>query len=255
MNMFYEITTPQTLLKYKVRALSYGDELDLKSLITSSESGITKHFNKILYSSIQESPESITSYEDFIKSTTLADRIALVAGLYHVTYGDEYVSETICPECGYKNSSKISLAKFSKINFYNGEPLSFLSMRKEIDLPSGAKIILEPPTLEKEIKLTDLTEGMEINPSILALLLYMEKIQLNDDIVQTIDKNLIEIITNIKNLSSVKVREIKKLIEDTFDKNVFKTEFKIKCKNKSCNNVYKGEIDFVEEFFRNVIQA
>jgi len=258
MELSYEVITPQTNAKYKIQALSYGDELDLKSVVVASESGITKQFNKVLYKTLLEKPDAIKSEDDFLNNTTIMDRLALVAGLYHISYGNEYISKTQCPQCGKLNQNKILLDKHSKMVPYDKgkTPFDFLNL-KEIFSVQGIdgtplNLVFKAPTLRKETLLSDTIEGMEIDPSIINILLYLDKIT-SDKGELLLDKNIMEIITIIKNQPAMVIRNMKQKLVDVFDKYYFKTEIKIKCKH--CGNMYTEELDFIEQFFRNVIQA
>lgn len=256
MDLKYEVITPQTLQKYVLKALSYGDEIELQSAIMTSEASVSKHFNEILYKHLVEKPKEITSFQDFLSKTTIADRVALVAGLYHLSYGDEYITDTICPYCGSKNSSKITLSNFGSVQFYPGKPFEILDKTWDIELPiSKQKCKLKVPTLDHEQYVMEQSDMYSIPTNISNLLLYIRSLEFENQELQNTQDSIVDLVTAIKILRPKDVRHIKKVIQDEISQYTFDIKYKVKCQNKKCNKEYIQTLDFVEQFLRSVIEA
>jgi hypothetical protein len=76
----YEVITVQTLANYKIKSMTFADELELRGNILASQKSIVNQLNKVLFKMIMEKPEQITDYNSWLKMTTLIDRKSIVAG-------------------------------------------------------------------------------------------------------------------------------------------------------------------------------
>ena len=199
MKLEYEAITPQTLLKFKVKAMTYGDELELRSAILATDDTITQHFNQALWNSITEKPDEIKTLDDFINKITIEDRSALTNAWYHATYGDSYTVETTCPYCGSTNKSLVKITKHVRGNFFKGQPLEFLNKRKTIEF-DDISFTLIPAILANELKVVEQTPGLELSPGLNNILLHIEKIVLNEKEI-TLD-NVIDVVSTLKLLPS-----------------------------------------------------
>lgn len=249
----YEVITPQTNLTFVMGALKYGQEVKLKTALMATDRGLTNLLNKTIYESIVEKPEQIQTYEDFINKLTIEDRSALIMGLYHNSYGEEYITENECPKCGHINSNIVRLSKYSKVSFFKDSAEKFLSMRKELAFDDFEfKITLQPALLANELKIVDLTKTLELTPAQTSILLHTESVEFKGKKL-VVDNNYLDILAALDVLIPKQVREIKKTIENTFEKYKLEVTYKVKC--TKCQHEFKRTLDFVGEFFKQVIEA
>jgi len=253
MQLEYEAITPQTLLRFKVKSMTYGDELNLRSAILATDAGITEHFNQALWNSITSKPDEIKTYDDFRTKITIEDRSALVNAWYHATYGDEFTTETVCPRCGQTNQSLVRVTKHVTGNFYKGKPLEFLSKRKEVTLDDDVSFTLMPALLINEEKLVKGTMGMELSPGLNTILLHTEQARLKDK-VMTLD-DVIDLISLVKTIPAPWARKLRKVIDTEFERYKLEVPYKVVCGNPRCGYTYQRTLDFVAQFFSNVIEA
>lgn len=113
----YSVVTPQTGDQYDVRCLTVADVNELKHSSLTPAKSITIT-NDIIWKAIKNKPDNIKSYKDFLHNTTLADRAALVYGIYHSTFGDDREAGVVCEECGTTDSRKFNLNDMFSINPY-----------------------------------------------------------------------------------------------------------------------------------------
>jgi len=249
----YEVITPQTALSFVVGALRYGQEVKLKTALMATDKGLTNLLNKTVFESLVEKPQEIKTYDDFLDKITVEDRSALIMGIYHNSYGDEYTTETTCPYCGKTNKNLVRLSKYSKASFYNGKPLEFLNIKKELSFNDGNfKITLVPATLRNELSLVDMTQTLDLTVTQTTILLHTKQIEY-DNKTFTVENNLIDILATLDLLLPKDVRQIRKTIEEVFEKYKLEVPYKVKCVH--CNQEYSRTLDFVGEFFKQVIEA
>jgi hypothetical protein len=146
----YEVITPQTNLSYHVRSLNVQEEERLKaSFLTPSKAN--DHLNKCIFDSFVKKPQTITSYDSWLKNTTLKDRDALLYGLYHITYEDIRNYDVTCGSCTKGYSVTVKASETFNINFY--EEGNVLEKLVEVTLPisKGVFATIKQPTLWDEI--------------------------------------------------------------------------------------------------------
>lgn len=245
----YEVITVQTLANYKIKSMTFADELELRGNILASNKSIVNQLNKVLFKMITEKPEQITDYDTWLKMTTLIDRKSIVAGLYHISYGESYVVTDRCPNCGHTNTSKININKTAQVTMYEGEPFSILKDTIEVTLPVS-KIIctVGVPTLQNELD----AMSYQMDDKLAEISQITKKMVIGPDTIENTDAKTLFTISNIlKTLPAIDVKTIVNTFVDKFTKYDIKLPYKVTCSN--CKNIITSEMDFVEQLFRVVI--
>jgi len=245
----YDVVTPQTLAEYQVRSLTYNEELKLKASIPS-ETNIISHLNRIVYDTIVKAPERIKSYSDFLTNTTIEDRKALIAGIYHASYGNSFVVTNVCPNCGHTLTNKITLTKTATVNFYEGEPFSILEVNEEVELPISKDVfVLRYPTLQTEEFVYKYAEDQ--NEELLVRSTFVKEIKTGDTVL-SLEDNVYDIITRIGMLPAKDRRKLDSACMKMMTNSGISLKYKVIC--KECSHKFVGSIDFVAQLFRMVLE-
>ena len=246
----YEIKTCQTLAEYTLRSLTVNDELNLKSSAINPNNA-AKLLNKVLYNCIIKKPEEIDSYEKWISMTTFQDRQAMIYGLYHATYGDEYTVSNVCSECDKLSSYKIKLSsKGFTIDYYPKGKFEILKESFEVLLPvSNIKFIIKYPTLDKEENVLKINDNVNITDDLEIYLFYVDSVIYNNETID-VKNDLLNFVNFIKTLPSGDKKILNKFIMDNMLKYKVEAIYKANC--KSCGATNTINIDFVTQFFRSL---
>jgi hypothetical protein len=247
----YEVITPQTHASYHTRSLNVRDEEHLKaSFLTPSK--ITEHLNKCIYDSLVKKPDSIKSYNDFLKNVTLKDRDALLYGLYHITYEDIRNYEIKCGNCGKNYQITVKASKtFNSLPYPKKD---VLKKKVEVILPisTGVSVIIKQPTMFDEL-LAFQTLGSQPNANndiITETLVIHEFKQLpeNGDVIVWTEPG--DIIDAYLSLPSLDKRKIHSTYRETFGKYGIVLKMKSTCIH--CGQEEGVDLDLVQNFFRMV---
>ncbi len=241
----YEVKTPQTLAEYTLRCMTVGDELELKSSIIDPSKSV-KILDKIIYNCITNKSEQIKDFDSWLNLTTIDDRKALLYGLYHATYGDDYPVTHVCSTCGTQNSSVCKISKGFKIDYYTKKPFEIINEEHTFELPiSKVKVMSKIPTLKREMDVVG--SGLVIDEELEIYMMYIDTLIRGEDKF-VIKNNLVDAVSFIKLLPGGD----RKFLEDYIVKNLVKytvdTSYKVTC--KKCNNSYTITLNLVEQFFR-----
>jgi len=241
----YDVITPQTHVKLQVRCLTFNDELKLRSSILAGRQAILKNLNKYIYDLLEDKPEEIKTYKDFINKFTLVDRKAMILGLYHISYGNEFAVDNTCPVCGHVNSSKVDIEKHTIVKAYSGKPFSILDKSVTVDLPiTGFKATIKVPVLYKEEVLSE----FNFDDRLFEISLITDSIEAEGKKI-TIEKPT-DLAAMLKTLPARDVRVIRDEYLKNFDYDI-SVKFKVQCSN--CGNQFESEVDFVDQIFRMVL--
>lgn len=113
----YSVITPQSGDSFDVRCLNVGEVNELKhSFLIPSKSSST--INTIVWKAIKSKPNHINTYQDFLKNTTIKDRMALIYGIYHSTFGNNKEFTVVCSECNSEQIIRFQLNNCFKMNPY-----------------------------------------------------------------------------------------------------------------------------------------
>ena len=160
----YEVITPQSKKSYTLRSLSVKEEESLKgSMVTASK--VARHLAEVLWACMVKKPDDVKTFDDFVTTTTLKDRDALLFGLYVSTYKDATPFNVRCTaeDCDYVNSVKINIEKCLSANFWDEDEIidkvtgtkkgKVIDYRKEIPLKvfKGVSCIIKTPTMADAI--------------------------------------------------------------------------------------------------------
>jgi len=245
----YDVVTPQTLAEYQVRSLTYNEELKLKASIPS-DTNVINHLNRIVYEAIVKFPEQIKSFEDFLNMTTIEDRKALIAGIYHASYGNSYIVTNVCPKCGTTLTNKITLTKTATVKFHEGEPFSILEETKEVIMPISKDVfIIKIPTLRREEYVYRVAEDQD--EELLVRASYVDEIKSGESVL-TLENNVYDIITRIGMLPARDRRELDKACMNALGDSGITLRYKVTC--KECRHNFISSVDFIAQLFRMVLE-
>jgi hypothetical protein len=102
------IKLPQTGLELTVRCLLTREVDALKhSTLSPIQSVIS--LNEIIYEAIQNKPDNLKTYEDYINNITMQDRNSLLYALYNITFGNDKVFKVMCGRCEKEQQIKVNL--------------------------------------------------------------------------------------------------------------------------------------------------
>lgn len=251
MDLTYEVITVQTKKNCIVRSMTYGEELELRAAILATKNKLNEMFNKILYNCIKDKPENL-SFEEFLRTTTLNDRICLTAGLYIATYGNEVNTSTICPTCGRQNENIVHITPNNTfITMYQGKNILDETISYEGDEKT---FVLEVPTLHKESEMLKSTEFMDISPSANEMLLHIKEISDGKKKISPVDRP-IDALSILKSSTVRVIKQIRKKIQENFNRYSMSVKYTVNCQNPGCNNSYIREVDFVTSFLNLVFEA
>ena len=250
----YEIVTPQTNQSFMVRSLTVQEEERLKgSLVTPQK--ITEHLNKCIYDVINQIPEGISSFEDFMKSVTLRDREALLFGVHHISYEEIRNYDVVCgnPRCGESYSITTKASDTFTMNPYPYDDI--LKRRVNYQLPVYQKVLvtLKQPTLKDEIaglKNLGARPGTN-NDQIITILPICGIYEIDDNGEPTQSfEEMEDILDAYKALPSKDKKEINKKYSEEFGQ--YGIDLKVKAVCEHCGREQEVRIDIVDNFFSMV---
>ena len=247
----YEVITPQTKLSYSVRSLSVQEEEQMKgSLLTPSK--INEHLNKCLFSAIVKKPEGVTTYDAWLKSTTLKDRDAILYGLYHITYEDIRNYDIGCGTCGKEYPVTVKASSTFNYNEYPGNDILKKRINIELPLSTGVTAVIKQPTLYDEtVALRTLAISTKSNLDIITETLVIDKFVQIDKDAKTLEYVAREDVYDAYlSLPSKDKREIYKRYREEFGQYGITLRMKSNCIH--CGAEEELTLDLVQNFFRMV---
>jgi len=247
----YLVITPQTKVELTLQSLTISDENKLKTSLLNDK-GITELLNRILFEKIEEKPIQIQTYEDFLSHITLNDREALIAGLYHATYGDDFKVDTTCPKCGALNENKVTISEIGKVEFFDGEPFEILEKEFRVELPiSKSLVTIKAPTLSKEIELFDMLNKND--PLFMyGTFIYVDSITYQDSAI-TMQESPYDILAFLSMLPARERKILDKEINENISKYNVTLPFKVRC--MSCEHEYTSNMNFLQQLFRMALES
>jgi hypothetical protein len=145
----YTIITPQTGFTYEARSLTVAEVNKLKTSLTTP-ARVHNVINQTIWDSLEQKPEFVKDYKDFLRFTTIKDRDALIFGLYHATFGDEREFTVGCRSCeNQKQMLKVSIGKLFKMNAY---PHSSAVINSYKMVKNAGQIEVPDPEIEASIE-------------------------------------------------------------------------------------------------------
>lgn len=247
----YEITTPQTNLTYNVRSLNVQEEEKLKGSLLST-ANINDHLNKCIYNSLTKKPEHITTYDEFLRGTTLKDRDALLYGLYHITYEEIRNYDIICATCQKTYPITIKASSTFNINFYQGQNILTSKIKVPLPLTKGVSVTLKQPTIFDEmIVLKEAGSLIGSNLDILTETLIIDQFeQESENGTPIIYNEKDDVIDAYKSLPAKDKRKIFEEYKEHFGQYGITLQMLSTCIH--CREQDTINIDLVENFFRMV---
>ena len=248
----YEVTTPQTNLTYNIRSLNVQEEERLKGSLVSPTK-MNEHLNKCIYDAITKKPESITTYDSFLKNTTLKDRDALLYALYHITYEEIRNYDITCSACRKEYPITIKISSTFNINFYPNDNILQREIPVELPISQGVVAYIKQPNLfDETIALKQAGSSIGMNLDMITETLIIHRFQQNPieggDTVIYSDRE--DIIDAYMSLPSKDKREIYKKYKEEFGQYGILLKMNSSCIH--CGTQEEIEIDLVENFFRMV---
>ena len=247
----YEVITPQTNLSYSVRSLNVQEEEQLKGSLISALK-VNEHLNKCIYDSFTKKPESIQTYDDFLRLSSLKDRDALLYGLYHITYEDIRNYDVMCSSCRKDYSITVKASSTFNINPYPNDNILTKEVQVELPVSKGVFAYIKQPTLFDEmtaLKTMGILAGT--NMDILTETLIINKFQHNPESGDSlIYSEREDVMDAYMSLPSRDKREIYKKYKEEFGQYGINLKMLSTCIH--CGNQEEIDIDLVENFFRMV---
>jgi len=254
----YTVVTPHTNKEYTIRSLKISEEEALRSSLLTPAT-LTQHLNKVIYDSLINKPEDIKTLDDFLKSSTMADRDALMYGLYHVTYKDVHNYDVNCAECDHVNSVKINFGdSFSMVAWNQETPILEKEIKAKLKMAEQLTIVIKQPTLLDEQNLmNDLKFSTEEEREKHLGLLPINRIEI--DMGQQVSGPSVDSIKdrdNIKQIYNDIPAQDRSIIEKEYNDNFGKYGVTLKtivvC--EKCQHKNETELDLVRQFFRAVYE-
>ncbi len=245
----YEVITPQTNLSYTVRSMTVQEEERLKgSLLTANK--ITEHLNKCLFDCLVKKPQDITTYDSWMKATTLKDRDALLYGLYHITYEEIRNYDISCGSCGKNYSVTVKASDTFNYNSYPEKDILTKNITVPLQMLKGVFITLRQPTLfdESVAFKTIATTNTDMLIETLIIKSIMQNDEAGGDSKVYTDRD--DILDAYKVLPSKDKREVYKAYKENFGQYGINLLMKATCIH--CDNVEDINLDLVANFFRMV---
>lgn len=246
----YEVITPQTNLSYNVRSLNVQEEERLKGSLLSAVK-INEHLNKCLFDSITKKPEGVTSYDQFLKSTTLKDRDAILYGLYHITYEEIRNYDVTCSSCRKDYPVTVQASSTFSMNSYPTGDVLTKTVQIELPMTPGVFAFIKQPTLFDEMAALKSTGSNSKNLDIITETLIISKFQQNPEDGDTeIYSDREDVIDAYMSLPSKDKRTIYKKYREEFGQYGIYLKMLSTCVH--CGTEAEIDIDLVENFFRMV---
>jgi len=250
----YEVITPQTKQTFMVKSLTVGDEERLKASLMN-ETKILAHLNKCIFDAIAEKPEKYT-FKEFLETTTMRDRDALLFGLYHITY-DEIRNYTVsCSKCSHNHDVTINASDTFNMNIFPGKEKEILD--KKISVPlnilKNVTIIIKQPTLNDENELMRKHSFSGAPSESIMDTLIIEKIEFTPEAATspTVYDDPRDIQDAYLTIPSRDKKLLNSAYKDNFGK--YNIELKMNVVCPSCGNKEVNNIDLVDNFFRAMYQ-
>ena len=149
----YTVILPQSGKHLSVRSLKVEEEEKLKTSMVTKKRFISL-LNEIIYQCIvPENPPIYKNFKDFLETTTLRDREAILFGLYNASYGSEADLTHTCTACQTKYDFKTDLATIFSSTEYDYANSNIIEVRKKIELPVSTNItvFIKQPTCGDEL--------------------------------------------------------------------------------------------------------
>jgi len=246
----YEVITPQTNLSFHLRSLNVQEEERLKgSLLTPVK--ISEHLNKCIYEAMTQRPENITTYDLFLKNTTIKDRDALLYGLYHITYEEIRNYDIMCSSCKKEYPVTVKASETFDINFYPNDDILNKEVMVELPISKVQAYIKQPTLFDEMITFSSIGSSSAIKLDILSETLIIKRFQYspeNGDTVVYSERE--DVIDAYKSLPSRDKRAIYTKYKEEFGQYGISLKMFSTC--VYCGNHEEIDIDLVTNFFRMV---
>lgn len=252
----WEIITPHTGFRLKVRSLTVAQEEMLKTSAVSTLNMITL-INQVVFECIQDRPEALSTLDLFEKNLTVTDRETILYGILIASYGEQQKFSIQCPSCGQTYDTNGSLTENADIKIYDGKE-ELLKKKVEIILPiSKYKVILTIPTIKDE-KMFTATKGISQDVVRKAdSYLICKELQLpstktkEDGTTETkyyVKDNVFEIYADMRNLPALDRKHITKVWTENYGD--FGVNVKIPAVCPLCSTRTESVLSMLGELFR-----
>jgi len=250
----YEVITPQTRRSLLVSSLTVAGEEKLKSSLVS-ESKILDHLNRCIFNSIQNKPEDLKTYNDFLNKITIRDRDALLYGLYHITYEDIRNYRVTCNKCDNAYDVTVKASDTFSMNPYpENKNILDERVKEPLKITKPVTAVIKQPTLADEnealrtLGARPWSKEMILESLIIDNFEYLPQEATEPQIIDDpIDK-----IHAYLSLPSRDKKQINKAYMDAFGN--YRINLKMSAQCTSCGNIQEVDIDLVENFFRSLYE-
>jgi len=256
----YEVICPQSKESFTLKSLTVADEEKLKGSIFSSTK-IMDHLNRCIYNAIVSAPDKIKNYDDFLENVTVTDRVALLYGLYYISYGDMRAYSVTCSNCDNKYDVKIKASDTFHMNLYPGDDdLTKKIVKVPLEIVNTVTAYIKEPTLKDEYEIakkfgpsmTD--ENTNIFNDSMIIAKFVENIAAtgNDESanqkVEYVERT--DIIEAFSSLPPKDRRIIMEAYKENFEKYCVELKMGVEC--PKCGHSEIVNIDLVTQFFREI---
>jgi hypothetical protein len=246
----YEVITPQTNLSYNIRSLNVQEEERLKGSLLS-QIKINEHLNKCIYEALTKKPEIITSYDVFLRNTTLKDRDALLYGLYHITYEEIRNYDVFCMSCRKQYPVTVQASSTFSMKPYPGDDILKKEVHETLPISKNVTAFFKQPTLFDEMLHFQSGGARSDNMDLLMETLIITKFQYQPDEADTeIYSDREDIMDGYKSLPAKDKRAIYKRFREEFGQYGISLKMLSTCIH--CGKTDEIDIDLVDNFFRMV---
>jgi len=251
----YEVITPQTKQSLLLKSMTIADEEKMKASLMN-ESKILGHLNKCIFDSITDKDPKYT-FKEFLITTTLKDREALLYGLYHITYEEIRNYTVSCSKCKTNQDVTVKASDTFSVNIFPGKEKEILKKRITIPLEilNTVKVVLKQPTLNDENEIArrfafsaDNKTDIWMESLIIESIEYLPENAVESEIYTIRD----EIVQGYLSFPAKDKKLINKKYIEEFGTYAIKLQMQTSC--TKCGNTEVIDIDLVDNFFRAMYQ-
>ena len=252
----YELILPQSKQEYTVRTMLVKEEEILKGSYMTEES-VSEHINKTIFSCLQNKPEEVKRFEDFLAYTTTNDREAFIYALYHITYGEIRNYEIMC-QCENKYSITVKASDTINILPYEGENIYTDIVEVKLKTLNNVSVFLKQPTLASEKFIIDTLKSrpgteLDLVYSILKIESIAETVEGGKNATKNVWTSHEDIYDAYCNIPSADKLEIEKVYQNKFGK--YGVNLKTKATCPKCKKQEEVTIDLYSSLFRNLLEV
>lgn len=252
----FEVITPQTKLHIVVRSMTTGEEKELKQMLSRKLFYYTvpRKLNELIYTCIEDKKPPYDTFSNFLKAITPNDRLALLYGIYEVSYGSEREFNVVCsnPVCEEEYTVKKNISDLVDVYLYDGKtPL--LSKTVKVKLPvTKFTALVRQYTLYEE---AELLETLRVNKvkkldDEMEFLLYVKSMTVTTDKGELTYENILDLRNIYDQLPTKDRKALTDAVSENFTK--YRMDMVVKSICPACGEENETFINIIAELFRSI---